>query len=106
MARGHRNDDALADMLDDGAFLIGDVVPVVGVVRRRRPVRLLLLLGFVGLLGWMISRYVASRKRRAIEPTTVAGPPEAVPPPAEARDGEAAPEPAAPSKEGAEGGEA
>lgn len=106
MARGQRKNDALVDMLDDGAFLIGDVVPVVEVARRRRPVKLLLLLGLVGLLGWMISRYVASRKRRAIEPTSVVTPPDTAAPPAETSDGEAAPEPAEPTADAAEGDDA
>lgn len=82
-----------AALPEDDLVLIGDVVDVVQVAaRRRRPVRLLLVLVLLGGLGWMVSRYVASRKRRALPATAVVAPSGATGP-GESPDGEAAPDP-------------
>ncbi len=77
----------------DEVVVIGDVVEV---ARRRRPLRLVALLAVLGLVGWGLARYVASRKRRAIDPGPVGAPAPAVTtevPVAESPDGEAAPVP-------------
>ena len=81
----------MARLPEDDLVLIGDVVDVVQVAgRRRRPIRLLVVLVVLGGFGWMVSRYVASRKRRALPADAVTT---TAPGPAEAPDGEAAPDP-------------
>lgn len=83
----------MAVLPEDDLVLIGDVVDVVQVAgRRRRPIRLLVVLAVLGGLGWMVSRYVASRKRRALPADTIT-PTTSEPAPAEGPDGEAAPDP-------------
>ncbi len=83
----------MAVLPEDDLVLIGDVVDVVQVAgRRRRPIRLLVVLALLGGLGWIVSRYVASRKRRAL-PTGASTLVASTPVPAEGPDGEAAPDP-------------
>jgi len=84
----------MARQPEDDLVLIGDVVDVVQVAgRRRRPIRLLVVLVVLGGFGWMVSRYVASRKRRALPTADAVTPSGSSSGPAEAPDGEAAPDP-------------
>lgn len=54
----------------DEVLVIGDVIEV---ARRRHPLRWIVAVAVLAVMGWGLSRYVASRRRRAISPGASAG---------------------------------